>query len=157
VQPKLRPLPLPDNAKQRGQSVAPWLVQFNSEPSNARVVVDGDPGKTCLTPCAIPLPPGRHTLTVTSANYGMAHRIIQVPDQRKVFVPLAQNLGIVQVDSIPNGATVYVDGHLLGQTPATIKLPAGPHQIRLVSGERSHQETITVSADTLQQFTFRWQ
>jgi hypothetical protein len=94
---------------------------------------------------------------VTAANYGVAHRIIQVPEQREVFVPLAQNIGIVQVDSIPNGATVYVDGRLIGQTPTTIKIPAGPHQVRLVSGQRSHQETVEVSADSLQQFTFRWQ
>jgi hypothetical protein len=101
--------------------------------------------------------PGRHTLTVTAANYGVANRIIQVPDQRDVFVPLAQNIGIVQVDSIPSGSTVYVDGRLLGQTPATLKLAAGPHLVRLVSGSRSHQETVQVNADSLQQFTFRWQ
>lgn len=133
------------------------LVQFSSDPSNARVVVDHDQGKACFTPCGMPLMPGRHTLTVTAANYGVANRIIQVPDQRDVFVPLAQNIGIVQVDSIPSGSTVYVDGRLLGQTPTTLKLAAGPHLVRLVSGSRSHQETVQVNADSLQQFTFRWQ
>jgi hypothetical protein len=128
-----------------------------SDPAQARVVVDGDESKSCHTPCSIPLPPGRHTLTMTAPSYGIARRIIQVPDQRDVFVPLAQNIGIVQMDSIPSGSTVYVDGRMMGQTPTTLKLRAGAHQIRLTNGSRSHQETIEVNADSLQQFTFRWQ
>jgi serine/threonine-protein kinase len=132
-------------------------VQFMSDPAQARVVVDGDESKSCHTPCSIPLPPGRHTLTMTAPSYGIARRIIQVPDQRDVFVPLAQNIGIVQMDSIPSGSTVYVDGRMMGQTPTTLKLRAGAHQIRLTNGSRSHQETIEVNADSLQQFTFRWQ
>jgi hypothetical protein len=121
------------------------------------VVVDRDESKSCQTPCSIPLPPGRHTLTMTAPSYGIARRIIQVPDQHEVFVPLAQNIGIVQMDSIPSGSTVYVDGRMLGQTPTTLKLSAGAHQIRLTNGSRSHQENIQVNADSLQQFTFRWQ
>ncbi len=132
-------------------------VQFMSDPAQARVVVDGDESKSCHTPCSIPLPPGRHTLTMTAPSYGIARRIIQVPDQRDVYVPLAQNIGIVQMDSIPSGSTVYVDGRMLGQTPTTLKLTAGSHQIRLTNGSRSHQDTIQVNADSLQQFTFRWQ
>jgi hypothetical protein len=61
------------------------------------------------------------------------------------------------MDSIPSGSAVYVDGRMLGQTPTTLKLTAGPHQVRLMNGSRSHQETIEVNADSLQQFTFRWQ
>jgi serine/threonine-protein kinase len=148
---------LPGIPKPKSSPTTSLLVQFSSDPSNARVVVDHDQGKACLTPCGLPLMPGRHTLTVTAANYGIANRIIQVPDQRDVFVPLAQNIGIVQVDSIPSGSTVYVDDRLLGQTPTTLKLTAGSHLVRLVSGSRSHQETIEVNADSLQQFTFRWQ
>jgi serine/threonine-protein kinase len=132
-------------------------VQFMSDPAQARVVVDGDESKSCHTPCSLALPPGRHTLTMTAPSYGIARRIIQVPDQHDVFVPLAQNIGIVQMDSIPNGSTVYVDGRMMGQTPTTLKLRAGAHQIRLTNGSRSHQETIEVNADSLQQFTFRWQ
>jgi hypothetical protein len=101
--------------------------------------------------------PGRHTLTIAAANYGLARRIIEVPDQRDVFVPLTQNIAIVQLDTVPSGSTLYVDGKLEGQTPATLKLRPGPHQIRLLSGNRSLQQTIHVSAETLQSFVFRWQ
>jgi serine/threonine-protein kinase len=163
-------IPLPSDTETAQKTVSPpaeasgvkapparTSVQFMSDPAQARVVVDGDESKSCHTPCSISLPPGRHTLTMTAPSYGIARRIIQVPDQRDVFVPLAQNIGIVQMDSIPNGSTVYVDGRMMGQTPTTLKLRAGAHQIRLTNGSRSHQETIEVNADSLQQFTFRWQ
>jgi serine/threonine-protein kinase len=147
----------PEEASPVRSAPARTSVQFVSDPAQARVVVDGDESKSCHTPCSIPLQPGRHTLTMTAPSYGIARRIIQVPDQRDVFVPLAQNIGIVQMDSIPSGSTVYVDGRMMGQTPTTLKLRAGAHQIRLTNGSRSHQETIEVNADSLQQFTFRWQ
>jgi hypothetical protein len=101
--------------------------------------------------------PGRHTLTIRAPNYGLAQRIIVVPDQRDVFVPLSQNIAIVELDSVPSGSTVYIDGRLQGQTPATLRLTPGPHQVRLISGSRSLQQTIQVSAESLQSFVFRWQ
>lgn len=143
--------------KQHFPSNTPVPVQFSSDPSGAHVVVDNDEQKSCSTPCSIPLPPGRHTLTIAAANYGLARRIIEVPDQQEVFVPLAQNIAIVQLDSVPSGSTVYIDGRLQGQTPATLKLTPGSHQVRLTSGNRSLQQTIQVSAESLQSFVFRWQ
>jgi serine/threonine-protein kinase len=143
--------------KQHLPSSSPMPVQFSSEPSGAHVVVDNNEGKSCSTPCSIPLAPGRHTLTIAAANYGLARRIIEVPDQRDVFVPMSQNIAVVQLDSVPSGSTVYIDGRLQGQTPATLKLTPGPHQVRLTSGNRSLQQTIQVSAESLQSFVFRWQ
>jgi serine/threonine-protein kinase len=149
--------PPEEASEQHNIPAVPVPVQFSSDPASARVVVDKDESKSCSTPCSIPLMPGRHTLTVAAANYGLAQRIIEVPDQRDVFVPLAQNVAIVQLDTVPSGSTLYVDGKLEGQTPSTLKLRPGPHQIRLVSGNRSLQQTIQVSAETLQSFVFRWQ
>jgi serine/threonine-protein kinase len=143
--------------EQHNVPARPVPVQFSSDPAPARVVVDKDESKACSTPCSIPLMPGRHTLTVAAANYGLAQRIIEVPDQRDVFVPLAQNVAIVQLDTVPSGSTLYIDGKLEGETPATLKLRPGPHQVRLVSGNRSLQQTIQVSAESLQSFVFRWQ
>lgn len=149
--------PSPVEPEQHNVPAVPVPVQFSSDPAPARVVVDKDESKSCSTPCSIPLMPGRHTLTIAAANYGLAQRIIEVPDQRDVFVPLSQNVAIVQLDTVPSGSTLYVDGKLEGQTPATLKLRPGPHQIRLVSGNRSLQQTIHVSAESLQSFVFRWQ
>jgi serine/threonine-protein kinase len=147
----------PEQRPEHNFPTGPVPVQFSSDPAAARVVVDKDESKACSTPCSIPLTPGRHTLTVAAANYGLAQRIIEVPDQRDVFVPLTQNVAIVQLDTVPSGSTLYIDGKLEGQTPATLKLRPGPHQVRLMSGNRSLQQTIHVSAESLQSFVFRWQ
>ncbi len=157
-----KPNSLPSDAEQtpslnKRSSEEPVEVQFTSDPVPGRVTVDNNQARTCFTPCVIMLMPGRHTLTVSAPNYGLARRIIQVPDQRSVYVPLSQEIGIIQVDSVPSGSKVFVDGRETGQTPTTLKLTAGPHQIRLANGPRSHQETIEVNPGGLQQFTFRWQ
>jgi hypothetical protein len=86
----------------------------------------------------------------------LAQRIIQVPDDRDQFVYLTQNVGFVDISSEPNGSTLYVDGRLQGQTPATLRLKAGEHHVRIVRGGHSQEQTISVHSDGLQQFTFRW-
>lgn len=48
--------------------------------------------------------------------------------------PATQTLegnGTLVVSSDPDGAEVYLDGKFLGNTPATLKLPTGPHTIQL--------------------------
>ncbi len=157
LHPKESTTPLPGVSRPNPPTAVAVPVQFSSEPSRAQVVVDKDEAKSCATPCSITLTPGRHTLTIRAPNYGVAQRIIEVPEQRDVFVPLSQNIAIVELDSVPSGSTVYIDGRLQGQTPATLKLTPGPHQVRLISGSRSLQQTIQVSAESLQSFVFRWQ
>jgi hypothetical protein len=40
-------------------------------------------------------------------------------------------VGAIALNSVPDGAEVYVDGNFVGQTPATLKLAAGKHTIRV--------------------------
>ena len=40
-------------------------------------------------------------------------------------------VGTVSVSSGPDGAEIFVDDKFLGNAPATLKLPAGPHSILL--------------------------
>jgi hypothetical protein len=45
--------------------------------------------------------------------------------------------GSLAVASDPAGAELYVDGHFVGQTPATLRLASGAHRIELrASGKR---------------------
>jgi hypothetical protein len=39
--------------------------------------------------------------------------------------------GSLAIASDPAGAEIYVDAHFVGQSPATLHLPAGPHRIEL--------------------------
>ncbi|MCI0403088.1 MAG: PEGA domain-containing protein, partial [Acidobacteria bacterium] len=55
--------------------------------------------------------------------------------------------GIIRVSSVPDGAEVFVDGAFVGNAPATLKLPKGPHQVRMVtSGFRVWVREVTVLA-----------
>lgn len=131
-------------------------VRFESSPPHVHIVVDSNESTSCTSPCALELSGGRHTYTAAAPGYGLAQRIIQVPDDRDQFVYLTQNVGMVDIASEPNGSTVYVDGRLEGQTPTTLRLKAGEHRVRIVRDGKSQEQTIHVNSDSLQRFTFRW-
>ena len=44
--------------------------------------------------------------------------------------------GSLAIASDPAGAEIYVDAHFVGQTPATLHLPAGPHRIELRANDK---------------------
>jgi serine/threonine protein kinase len=131
-------------------------VRFVTIPEKAKVTVDGHQALYCVTPCSLNLTAGRHTLTLDAPGAAVAQRIIQVPDERNVYVALQQSIGTVQVDSVPSRSAIFIDGHLQGQTPASLKLSPGRHRIKLVNGARTHERMIDVTADTVQSFTFRF-
>ncbi len=39
--------------------------------------------------------------------------------------------GRIILNSVPDGADVYVDDNFVGNTPATLKLPAGKHTVKV--------------------------
>jgi serine protease Do len=45
--------------------------------------------------------------------------------------PISDAVGTVSVSSEPDGAEIFVDDKFLGNAPATLNLPAGPHSILL--------------------------
>ncbi len=55
--------------------------------------------------------------------------------------------GTISLTSTPDGADVSVDGAFLGNTPATLKLPAGKHSIKVsLTGHKDWKKDITVLA-----------
>jgi hypothetical protein len=53
----------------------------------------------------------------------------------------------VEVKSTPDGADITVDEKYMGNTPSTLKLPAGDHKIRVEkAGFKTWERTLTVSA-----------
>ncbi len=46
----------------------------------------------------------------------------------------------LRVESIPNGAEIFIDGVLMGQTPTRLNLPAGKHEVRLALPNYYHWE-----------------
>jgi tRNA A-37 threonylcarbamoyl transferase component Bud32 len=129
-------------------------VELVTDPPAGKVVVDGR--QSCLSPCSMPLSNGRHTLAAELAGYTVAQRIIQVPDDAKVFLPLVRSVGVLLVSSEPSGSQVVVDGKNYGPTPVTLHLTAGSHHLTISDGDRRHDETIEIDGDGVHTRTFRW-
>jgi serine/threonine-protein kinase len=131
-------------------------VDLVSEPSGAHIVVDGRSDASCNSPCTMALTTGRHTLTAQLNGYATARRIFNLPETRTLYIPLERSSGTLVLTSIPNGASVSVDGQLYGQTPITLHLSPGIHQIVLTRGALEHHERVNVEADGFDARTIRW-
>ncbi|MBV8867567.1 MAG: PEGA domain-containing protein, partial [Acidobacteriaceae bacterium] len=64
--------------------------------------------------------------------------------------------GVLVLTSVPSGSIVLVDGKSYGQTPTTLHLSSGVHQILLSRGALRHQETLNIEPDSFQARTVRW-
>jgi|SRR5579863_4497437 len=61
----------------------------------------------------------------------------------------ADGTGSLAIASDPAGAEVYVDGHFVGQTPATLRLASGAHRIELrATGKRDWSRELEVIKDS---------
>jgi tRNA A-37 threonylcarbamoyl transferase component Bud32 len=129
-------------------------VELVTDPPGGKVVVDNR--QSCLSPCSIPLASGRHTLTAELSGYGLAQKIIQVPADTNVFLPLVKSVGVLLVSSEPSGSHVAVDGKNYGVTPLTLHLTAGAHHLTISDGDRRHDETIEIDGEGVHTRTFRW-
>ncbi len=136
----------PQSAKVR----ASVSFHFESTPSPARAVVDNEDRLTCLTPCELPLPHGRHTIRISAPGYDAVQRIVQVPEDTVVFAPLTEELKTVRVISVPSGAALFVDGESKGQTPTTLRLTLGPHKFRIAKDETTTEKTMDVTPETIE-------
>jgi hypothetical protein len=57
--------------------------------------------------------------------------------------------GSLAIASDPAGAEIYVDAHFVGQTPATLHLPAGAHRIELrANGKKDWSRELEVIRDS---------
>ena len=153
------------NLKSHG---AAGRLLVRSRPAGARVSVDGkDYGRT---PAAVrDLARGAHRVTIARDGYGTEERRVVITTSRpsqSVTVALARPraaasrgsqtppapagrfTGALAVDSRPAGATVYVDGRLVGTTPMSLtSVSAGSHAIRLEhDGYRRWSSSVRVVA-----------
>ncbi|HMJ60774.1 MAG TPA: PEGA domain-containing protein, partial [Bryobacteraceae bacterium] len=150
------PAPSPEKESESKPDTTPAIanVELVTDPPGGKVVVDSR--QSCVSPCSIPLASGRHTLTAELSGYGLAQKIIQVPADANVFLPLVRSIGVLLVSSEPSGSQVAVDGKNYGATPVTLHLSAGPHHLTISDGGRRHEETIEIDGEGVHTRTFRW-
>lgn len=112
-------------------------IFISSQPPGADVFINGAK-QSGQTPVTLPLAPGQYNLVLRLQGYEPYAGGIQVKDniQTQLNVPLnaksASRVAWAQVNSIPTGAEIIVDGTSTGQfTPARVQVPTGVHTIML--------------------------
>jgi serine/threonine-protein kinase len=122
-----------------------------SEPSGADVFINGDK-QSGQTPLTLPLAPGKYNLVLRLPGYDAYSGPVLVRDdgQAKVDAQLHQkgeHIAWAQVESIPDGAEIWVDGTATGQhTPSRVQVSSGIHNIILkLNGYLISRNTIQVS------------
>ena len=99
--------------------------------AGALVSIEGrQRGSTPLT--GLKVKPGRRSITVQAENYQVLQTAIEVAGCGKFQqfdLALIPGWAEITLQSEPAGAVVSVDGKSLGNTPLTLKLPAGEHDL----------------------------
>ncbi len=120
------------DSKWKPTSNDPVLVSFESQPSGARVEMDG--ATLCAaTPCKKMVDPGLRTFRMSADKYVTKEERVRVDgDEQKVAWKLDANTALVSIDTgAASGVPIVIDGEAAGTSPLRVELGAGPHRIEI--------------------------
>lgn len=124
-------------------------VQVLSDPPGADVTLDGTiAGKTPIT--LEHLPAGEKKLRLTAKGHLPHESAVNVDPKRTVTLQftLSPLKGVLQIKSTPVGSDVTLDAQSAGQTPLSIDVTPGTHQIKVSkTGYVDFEREVTVSDD----------
>jgi len=131
------------------ESLGTLSVQTN--PAGATVVIDGQ--QRGMTPLNLQLKPGRHVVElVTDGDVRSIPVMITPGGQVSQFIEIpraASALGELQIRTEPAGASVTVDGRVLGKSPLTAEgLTPGPHTVTVENELGPVTQRVTIEAGT---------
>lgn len=131
-------------------------VRITTTPPGAKIEVEG--AAPCTSPCEPLLPAGSHRVLATLAGYKNAVRVVNVPQELEMDIPLERASGTVSVTSNPAGGTIFVDGQARKEkTPASLSLPAGKHRIEVhVEGFGKDGQDADVREGSFLRVDFTW-
>jgi TonB family protein len=159
------PTPLPPTTLAAVPTPAPTLaspppilgaVHVESQPPGAMVTVDNRPRG--VTPLDLPdLALGHHDLKVELKGYTPATQAVELgadtprAELKLTLARVAPAIGVADILSTPLGATVKVDGAVVGRTPLVeFKLKPGPHQVEVSKdGYETWSQTVTAGGKKL--------
>jgi serine/threonine protein kinase len=141
--------PVPSNP-----ATVPGIIQVTSNPSGAEIIFDDRQNNSWTTPYTFQnVSKGRHTLEVRKSGYVTERRIVVLlgNESQRVSVALMIAAGMLKVTTVPEGASIYVDGELKREvTPASLKIPAGARRILLrKEGYRDVQQVIEIEDNSI--------
>jgi hypothetical protein len=146
--------PPPNTPGQQAVTTEPAPIRLVTNPPGAFLVIDGRSDFSCMSPCSLSLPPGRHTLAATKEGYRRTLRILEPATQGEVFLNLDRTTGTLAIRSEPRGASIYVDGQLRPEkTPAVLALATGSHSIELVHNESREKHEVVVQDSVITNLT----
>jgi serine/threonine-protein kinase len=122
-------------------------VMVVSTPPGATATLDGRPDAACSTPCALDAAPGRHTIVIILPGYQVEHRDVAVGSGAVdlPLVALRAPSGTLMLTTVPEGATVSVNGRRLPQaTPAQIPLEPGDYRITVEKNGKSATSQVEI-------------
>jgi formylglycine-generating enzyme required for sulfatase activity len=100
---------------------------------------------------------GEHTIRIVAERYFSLEQKLSIEglDKEQSFTTeLVPAWAEVSLASAPQGADIFVDDELLGQTPFTAEILEGKHKIRLkLAGHKLWQDEIRVSANEAMELT----
>jgi serine/threonine-protein kinase len=140
---KVAPVPAP------GQ---PQPIQVISSPAGATAFLDGQRSNSCTTPCSLTAAPGPHTVSVSLAGYQVEHRDVEVGTGPLELPPmiLRAPYGTLMLSSVPEGATVTVNGKRIAQVTNTqLQLAAGNYRITVEKDGRQGTGTVDIHNDEI--------
>ena len=125
-------------------------IAFSSTPSAANIYIDNIL-QSIKTPATITnVSAGSHTYIIRLSGYNDSTGNVTVTagQTSNVSVTLTPNTGSISFTSSPSGADIYLDGTVVGMTPATItSVTPGTHSYTIsLSGYNSATGTTTVTA-----------
>jgi hypothetical protein len=133
------------------ESLATGLF-VSTDPPGADVFINGAK-QSGQTPVTLPLAAGDYKLTLRLQGYDPYSTAVQVKDNAQTELALklsARSNGRVawaQVDTMPKGAEILVDGTPTGKTtPSRVELPIGLHTVTLrLAGFKEVRRAVEVS------------
>ncbi len=143
------------------QRVAQYgTLKVSSNPQGAKVYIDGT--YRGVTPISISsLRAGTHEVKVIKSGYQAWRENVYVGpnDIARVYATLVPNpVGTITVNTVPSGASVYLDGILRGQSPVTFTADPGTHTLKLsLSNYKTKTITFTLNAGERRTFNYTLQ
>lgn len=122
-----------DSGPTEGANVAVGILDVQSNPSGARVLLDGDPSGLTTPARVSGLRAGRRIdVQVDKPGYKAARQSAEIGagSTKALVFQLEEAMGLVQLQGVPAKSTVFVDDQQVdGAGP--LSLPLGPHRVRI--------------------------
>ncbi|OPX67280.1 MAG: PEGA domain protein [Methanoregulaceae archaeon PtaB.Bin056] len=160
-------VPIPDSMWDGSEFILPpylgnyHTIAIESSPPGAEIFIDGARTGNITPSLVTGLSEGPHRVMVSLPGYIPAQRLISVPRTNEEVVKGTVSFildtyagGPLRVESIPNGAAIFLDGIATGEkTPSSFSgIPVGVHELTLKSGEITRSRDITIRPDNANRY-----